>query len=445
MSDGARRIPGRRWPARLPALLLLAAISCAVSNEVSVFVLAPGEVQAPEMYFRPEGALQAGHFLELQQYLEDLPSEEVDESAANQALYGKVLLARGDFGAARPRLDAARRLESRNVRKAEIDWSLCLGAILWNDFGAAQEYAESAIRAGYPLVHGFVNFLAALKGVDVYAGPAIGETHGVGFDMQRFDLIRLPARFNGVATDAVFDTGASYSIVTQSFAKQAGVREIPDSKASGRGIHKKEFPITFGVIAKLEFAGFSLRDVPVMLMPDDALLFETSRGQLPVSAVLGLHLLKEFSALIDYRARRLELTRVEFRVPKNDSGQNLFFYRARLFASASIDRRGFYPFLLDTGSEPTLMTSGGMSRSHLLASPKFAPKEVVGIGKRSMEWGRLGEVALGLSGFGVRFKDILVQENDTGFECGIIGSSYLKNFRLRLDFARMVLRLERPR
>jgi hypothetical protein len=91
------------------------------------------------------------------------------------------------------------------------------------------------------------------------------------------------------------------------------------------------------------------------------------------------------------------------------------------------------------------MTSGGMSRAHLLASPKFAPKEVVGIGKSSMEWWRLGEVALGLSGFGVRFKDILVQENDTGFECGIVGSSFLKNFRVRLDFARMPLRRARDR
>ena len=91
------------------------------------------------------------------------------------------------------------------------------------------------------------------------------------------------------------------------------MREIPDSKAFGRGLHEKDFPVTFGIVDRLEFAGFTLRDVPVMLMPDDALLFETSRGQFPVPMVLGLHLLKEFTMDLDYGHRRITLTRADFR------------------------------------------------------------------------------------------------------------------------------------
>jgi hypothetical protein len=111
--------------------------------------------------------------------------------------------------------------------------------------------------------------------------------------------------------------------------------------------------------------------------------------------------------------------------------------------STSINRNGFYPFLLDTGSEPTLMTSGGLSRARLLSSNKIAPQKVTGIGESSVVWGRLGEVSLGIGGFGVSFKDLLVHENDAAFENGIIGTSYLKNFRARLELDLMTLGLDR--
>ncbi len=164
------------------------------------------------------------------------------------------------------------------------------------------------------------------------------------------------------------------------------MREIPDSQASGRGLHQKDFPVTFGVIETLEFGGFTLRDVPVMLMPDDALLFETSRGPFSVPVVLGLHLLKEFAIDIDYRSRRIVWTRANFRVPKEDPDQNLFVHRGRLFVRASINRVGYFPFLLDTGSEPTMMTSVGLTRARLKSSNALAPRKVYGMAKSRVEW-----------------------------------------------------------
>ena len=298
------------------------------------------------------------------------------------------------------------------------------------------------MRDGYGLVPGFIRFLAALVDVDVYAGSALGEAHSSDFDMRAFQLLRLPIKVNGVASQAIVDSGAVYSIVTRSFARQAGVREIPDSNASGRGLHKKDFPVTFGVIEKLEFAGFSLRDVPVMLMPDDALHFETSRGEFPVPAVLGLHLLKEFTMEIDYRNRRIAWTRADFRLPKEDPDQNLFLHRGRLFVRASINRVGFFPFLLDTGSEPTMMTAVGLTRARLKSSNALAPRKVSGMGKSRVEWQRICKITIGVGGFGVRFRDLIVQNSDTAFEDGVIGTSFLTNFRVRIDFARMILRLE---
>jgi predicted aspartyl protease len=429
------------------ALVLACGMACAVATQVSVFLLPASQVRVPP----PAGALGAeerfarGQFLEVQSYLDSVPRSSLEKNAGALALYGRVLLARGDFEAAWPVLQRALRLESRASRRGEIEWDLSQGAILWNEFGLAEEYARAAVNDGHGLVPGFLHFLEAMRDVDLYAGPAIGEEHESGFSMKDFDLLRVPVRVNGFASAAIIDSGAVYTILTESFARQAGIREIPDSGAYGRGLHKKEFPVSFGVLDRLEFGGFSLIGVPVMLMPDDALLFETTRGQFPVPFVLGLHLLKEFTTDIDYQARRLRLTRTDFRVPKREAGQNLFFHGGRMFVRTSIDRNGFYQFLFDTGSEPTLMTSAGLMRAGLPSSSKLYPRKVYGLGQSSVEWGVVHEVTLGVAGYGARFKDIAVKEDENAFEDGVLGNSFLKYFRVRIDFSRMVLSLRESR
>jgi hypothetical protein len=412
-----------------------------------VFVLPADKVKVPPPPggFSAEDRYQRGHYLEVQKYLESLPPAELEKSAANMALYGKVLLARGDFESAWRALERARVLEPRSVKRGEIEWALSQGAILWNDFRTAEEYASAAVHDGYGLVPGFIRFLAAMRDVDVYAGPAPGQAGEDDFDMRGFNLIRVPVRVNSLDSAAIVDSGAVYTIVTQSFAREVSVRMIPDSRASGRGLHKKEFPVDFGVIGRLDFAGFSVMDVPVMVMPDEAMLFETTRGKFPVPIVLGLHLLKEFENEIDYDARKIRWVRQDFRVPKRSPEQNLFFRAGRVFARGSIDKNGIYQFLLDTGSEPTLMTTAGVDRSGLPPSNKVFPKRVYGLGKTQVEWGRVRDVTIGVAGYGARFLDLAVKEDDTAFEDGIIGTSLLEHFRVRVDFARMVLTLENER
>ena len=377
----------------------------------------------------------------MQKYLESLPPATLEKNGPDLTLYGKVLLARGDFESAWPVLERARALEGRTFHRGEIEWFICQGAVLWNDFATAEDYAASAIRDGYGLVPGYLHFLAALKNLDVYAGPAVGDVGEDTFEMQGFKLVRVPVLVNGVASAAIVDSGAVYTIVTQSFAREVKVRMIPDSRASGRGLHKKEFPVDFGVIGELAFGGFVVRDVPVMVMPDEAMLFETTRGQFPVPIVLGLHLLKEFTTEIDYAGRRLKWVRKDFRAPKKSPEQNLFFRGGRVFVRGSVDRNGFYQFLLDTGSEPTLMTTAGAARANLPPSNKVFPKKVYGLGKTEVEWGRLSEVTLGIAGYGARFRDMAVKDDDNAFEDGVVGTSLLEHFSVEIDFSRMLLTL----
>ena len=134
-------------------------------------------------------------------------------------------------------------------------------------------------------------------------------------------------------------------------------------------------------------------------------MFETPAGPFPVPMVLGLHLLKEFTAEIDYRGRTIRLTREDFRVAQALARPEPVLSRGRLFVRGSIDRNGFYQFLLDTGSEPTLMTSAGLARAGLPPSNKVSPKQ--GLRPRQDAWWS-GEgsrkVTLGIAGYGARFR-----------------------------------------
>jgi hypothetical protein len=418
-------------------------LSCATAPEIAVFESAPSEVRGVSTVgpLSIDDALARGLYPEVSHYLGTLPRETVEKSPSLSAAAGRVLLARGDYDSAYPHLVRARDLESRASRRADIEWSLSQGAILWNDFSAARDWAQSAVQDGYGLVPGFLRFLDALSDVEVYAGAPAGESHETDFDMRGFELVRIPVTVNDLQAAAIVDSGAVYSIMTETFAKKAGVREIPNSRASGRGLHKKEFPVTFGVADRVTFSGFTLRDVPVMLMPDEALLFETTRGEFPVPAVLGAHLLKEFTTEIDYPQHRLKLTRADFRVPKRAAEQNLYFYRGRLFARTSVNRTGWYQFLVDTGSESTMMTSVGLSRAGLPASNKLFPKKVYGIGKSQAEWGRVRDLAIGVGGYAARFQDLTVREDEASYEDGIVGNSFLGHFRVLIDFQKMVLTL----
>ncbi len=390
-------------------------------------------------------SLERGLYPEVEAYLATLPAAAVEKSPSLSMLAGQVALARGDYRAARPLLERARRLEARSSRRAEIEWALSQGAILWNDFAAAQVYASTAVQDGYGLVPGFLRFLAAFAGTELYGGPAAGQSRTAAFEQPGFDLIQTPVAVNGVASAAVVDSGAVYSIVTRSFARKAEVREIPDSLAYGRGLHRKEFPVTFGTIDWLDFAGFTLTNVPVMIMPDDALLFETARGPFPVPVVIGLHLLKEFATEIDYPRRTITLTRADFRAPKGDPEQNLFWRRGRAFARASVNGAGFFQFLLDTGSETTMVTSAGLSRMGVAFSTLHAADRVYGLGKARAEHGRVSDVTVAMAGFGARYRGLLVLDDTVAFEDGIVGNAFLSRFKVRLDFSRMVLSLERPR
>ena len=67
--------------------------------------------------FNPEERLARGEFPEVEKYLQALPREELEKNALSLALYGKALLARGDYDAALALLEPRDRARGRTVRR----------------------------------------------------------------------------------------------------------------------------------------------------------------------------------------------------------------------------------------------------------------------------------------------------------------------------------------
>jgi predicted aspartyl protease len=389
-----------------------------------------------------EEALRKGRFIAVQRYLEQLPRRERESSASLSLLLGRALAARGDVARAIWELQVALNAAPLGRLRPEIEWALAQVFLQSNELGEAARYTEDATSHGQGLAPGFVRFLREASEQPLYRGWPAGQSGQSPFEFGAFELIRLPVRVNAVSETAVLDSGASYCIVTRSFARRAGLREIPESDAWGRGLQQKRIPLTFGVIDRLDVAGLTVENVPVMIMPDDALYFETPRGPLPVPVVLGLHLLKEFRIRIDYAAHRIALTRIVPGGPKADAAQNLFFVRGKVLVRVSADLKSWHPFLLDTGSELTMLTSAGVRRMGLSSSNKLFPRQVFGIGHTRVEWGKVRKLALGLDGALARLTDVVVAEVDESVEDGIVGSSFLSRFRVTIDFETMKLSLE---
>jgi hypothetical protein len=89
-----------------------------------------------------------------------------------------------------------------------------------------------------------------------------------------------------------------------------------------------------------------------------------------------------------------------------------------------------------------MLTAAGVRRLGVRTDTGLFPKRVEGIGKARVAWGNVRNVAIDLAGYRFRFRDMVVAETSEAIEDGVVGSSALAHFRVRIDFRRMRLAFE---
>jgi hypothetical protein len=434
---------------RRPGLLLaaLGLAGCTFSNELTVL---PHQLTRPLPIglvnsFNAEEQLQSGYIPEVAEFLSSSGGRSLD-SVRFDRLTGQVLLERGDFRHAAPPLERALAATGRGSDRADLAWLLSQAAYWEGEFSSAGRWGRVALREGKRVPEGWLVFLESQSRRVLYGGGPEGERFSLPVSYGRPNLLRLLVRVNGrPAEQMVLDSGASLSLLTESAAERLGVTFVPGATALAKGLHDTDLPMRLGWVDSVRLGGLTLTDVPVGVLPDGTLTFETaSAGVFRLNGVLGVHLMKEFDWRISFTDRLVQARRLDPHAVRGSKDQNIFFRRMKPMARASVNGQPWSLFLLDTGSEPSMITRGGLRRTRLFEPEAAYPVTLEGIGKSRVSWAKISNVTVGVDAYMVRFKDIVVKEQADGIEDGILGASFLSSFDVEIRFGAMTLALEKP-
>lgn len=428
------------------ALLAAGIAACTFSREISIHahqLLKPvpgGLVNSVNM----EEQLLKGMVPEVLEFLAGPGGKAVDSTRGARTA-GRALLERGDFAGALPFLERAHAEEGRLQDRAETAWAIAQAHYWLGRFRESARWVTTARSQGLLIPEGWVAFLESAGEAPLYGGASAGARFVTRMELTRPRIPRLLVRVNDRETDAmVLDTGASLSLLTESAAKRMGVVPVEGARASAVGLHRAEIPMGFGWARSVKIADVVVEHVPFGILPDDALTFGASGVPTRFDGVLGIHLVKEFDWQLAYESRVVRAVRLEPGLRRGQRDQNLFFRRLKPMVRTSMNQEPWFLFLLDTGSEPTMLTRGGIQRARFFRSEATYPMTLEGIGQSRVSWGKLSKITIGVEKYMVRFADMIVKEEKEGIEDGVLGSSFLANFDATVRFSSMTLTLERP-
>jgi hypothetical protein len=285
-----------------------------------------------------------------------------------------------------------------------------------------------------------MDFLDALKNIDIYRfrGPAAER---VPLRIGRPDVPRVEVTVNKTKNViAIVDSGAVMSIVSRKFASSGPIRKLGNFEGTFAGLLGEPIQVEFGMIDSLQIGRMTIENVPVAIMPDDKMKFlVTGKKEFHIDFLLGANLLKEFRIELDFRhniATFQHLKPAEH-VPQPD--QNLFWQQFRPAVRGTINRHGWFMFVLDTGSEVTFLNQTQLEAFPIpLVTPKMHNATLQGLGGAKKRGEKIEGIELGVDLWAGVFRDMPMYEpSDKELTSGIVGENYLRNFIVTIDFGRM--------
>lgn len=434
-----------RKPMLLAPLAVLTA-GCALYNEVSIqpLSLLPVNIERGAdlaSMLRKADYLRA---IDLAPAIEARPRR----TATDLAALGQAFLAAGRYDDARARLRAALDLEPFRTTYADIAWRLAEVEYLSNNFELSLEWAEIASDRGLQVMPWHMEYLRALRNVPVYR---FGGTPAARLPMHfgRPDVPRVTCRVNGTAEiDAIIDSGAVLSIVSTRFAEQVPVRRLGKFQGTFYGLLGEPIQVDFGIIDTLELGGMLIENVPVAIMPDAKMRFLINRKEgteFRMDFLLGSNLLKEFRLELNFDRAAATFTRLTESDRRPDPDQNLFFNGFRPYVRGAVNRRGWFLFVLDTGSEITFLNQSRLGSLPVqLFGSRSHSATLQGLGGAMKHGAKIEDVEIGIDRWAGIFRTLPMYASDEKEPgVGIIGQNFLEKFNVVIDFGRMRVDLTR--
>jgi hypothetical protein len=427
------------------AAVLIALSGCALYKEVSIepLLLTPASIDRGadvHSMLRKADYLRA---IEQAAQIDPATHRQVAELAG----YGNAYLASGRYDEARKQLRAALDLNPFRSSYADIAWDLSQVEFLSNNFESSLEWANIAISRGMRIREWHIAYLKSLAGIPVYRFSGRSEEK-MPFRFGRPDVPRMEVRVNRTHdVEGIVDSGAVLSIISSRLASSLPVRSLGDFEGTFFGLLGEPITVKFGILDTLELGGMVIENVPVAIMPDEKMRFLISKKEgkeFNMNFLLGTNLLKEFRLDINFDTHHITFKHLTPSDRHPDGNQNLFFKGFRPHVRGAVNRKGWFLFVIDTGSEITFLNEARLSSLpvHLYGSQHTATLQ--GLGGSMKRGSKLEDVEVGIDRWAGSFETIPMyagDENDAAV--GIIGQNFLGHFNVVIDFGRMRVDLTR--
>lgn len=370
------------------------------------------------------------------------------KNAADLIALGQAELAANRTAAARRHLRAVLDLTPPREEYAQAAWGLSQVEYLENNFETSLEWAHVADDHGLNVLQWHRDYLKALSHVPVYqhaSGPMSDELR---LRIGRPEVPRIDTRINKAAalTPTVIDSGAVISIISRRLATQLGLKKLHMPNGTFYGLLGEPISVEFALLDTLALGGLTIANVPVAIMADEKMRFLiTGKKQFDIDFLLGANLLKEFRLDFDFDNNRVTFTQLTSADKQPVADQNLFFEGFRPNVRGTINKEGWYLFVLDTGSEVTFLNESQiMSMPISMFTPRIHSATLQGLGGARKHGSKVEDVEIGVDRWAGRFKTLpMYSGGETERAAGIIGENFLKNFRATIDFGRMRVDLKR--
>jgi predicted aspartyl protease len=259
--------------------------------------------------------------------------------------------------------------------------------------------------------------------------------------MNRIDMV-----VNGAAQDAVIDTGAGFSVLSAETARRLGIVPIEGGVDVGNSVDST-VPVRVGIADRLEIAGVVLRNVPFLIIEDEALSFALPTGRYEIKAILGLPVLRALGRV------RIEADRFSVLAPApagTGEAQNMHGFADELYVDVALGGRPV-ALLLDTGANRTSLTAryATANRAAVAALATRNAHTAGAGGARVQPVANWTDAPVSVGGQQLVLPVISITLPAEGTATpqlnGVLGQDVLRRFEsYTLDFARMRLSLGAP-
>lgn len=436
------RSPGRRtrrmsWMSLARATLVTALASglgCSLATSVEIKPLRTVQSLSSDAPARLPELFQTG------QYLAVIERAEEATTASDQLLVARAELYAMRLDRAEARLQRILANGPSGSTRRNALWAMSRIAELRGDSKRTIEYAYAARDAGLRIRGWFIELHEALVSTDTYSLSGAVQTT-LPMKIVSPDLPLVEARSGSARVASVIDSGAALSIISESVAGRLDLDPLDGITGEVSGLLGSRVRVEFGLIRQLHLGDVVISNIPVAVIPDHRLRFRTTEGDFDIEFLIGTDLLRRFRITLDPARETVTVRRIEALLPAPD--QNLFLHEGRPMVAVALEGSGWYPMIIDTGSEVTFLNQAnplvGVTLSRL---PRFHSVTMQFLDGVRSSGSKVERITLGVDRWAGRFSDLPLYGDSRTSNLGILGQNFLSRFRTTIDYGTMRVELE---